>query len=109
MLVFGSLWRRRFISKFAVANPSTCVRDVSLDSQDDRTEQNYRDGERHGRSGPFDWHSDSKRTQGCEGVENPNEILSAVHVFVEPRSPGLVSHRQNTVVTLLAEFVNRPC
>src|SRR4029077_21127019 len=98
MLVFGSLRRRQFVSKFAMADSSTCVGDVSPASQGHRAEQDHRDGERHGRFGPFDWRSDSERGQSCESIENPDENLSAMHVFIKPGFSGLVSHRYNTVV-----------
>jgi len=93
MLVFGSFWRRRFVSKFAMTDSSTSVSDVSSASQGYRAEQNHRDSERHGRLGPFDWRSDSERAQSCERIENPDEILSAMHVFIKPGLSGLVSHR----------------
>src|SRR5216117_67550 len=102
MLVFGSLRRRRFVSKFAMADSSTSIGDVSPASQ------GHRAGERHGRFGPFDWRSDSERAHSCERIENPDEILSAIPVFIKPGFSRLISHRQNTVVTLLAEFVNGP-
>src|SRR5213080_4694561 len=97
MLVFGSFWRRRFVSKFAMTDPPTGVGNVSPASQGYRAEQNHRDSERHRRFGPFDWRGDSERAQSCERIENPDEILSAMQVFIKPGFSRLISHRQNTV------------
>src|SRR5204863_2530837 len=95
MLEFGSLRRRRFVSKFAMTDSSTRIGDVSPASQGHRAEQNDRDSERERRLGPFDWRSDSERAHSCERVENPDEILAALLVLIEPGSSRLVSHRQN--------------
>src|SRR5438046_10477835 len=84
MLVFGSLRRRRFVSKFAMADSSTSIGDVSPASQGHRAEQNHRDSERHGRFRPFDWRSDSERAHSSERIENPDEYPSAMHGFIKP-------------------------
>jgi hypothetical protein len=91
-----------------MTDPPTSVSDVSPASQCYHGQQNHRDSERRGRFWPFDWRSDSKRAQSCKNIENPDEILSAMLVFIKPGFSVFVSHRQNTIVTLLAKFINWP-
>src|SRR4030095_277060 len=93
MPVFGSFRRRRFGSKFAMAASPTSVGDVSPAPQGNRAEQNHRDSERRGRFWPFNWRSDSERAQSCEHIENPDEILAALFMLIEPGFSVLGSHR----------------
>src|SRR4030095_8987135 len=108
MLVFGSFRRRRFVSKFAMTDSSASVRDVSPASQGHGAEQNHRNSQRHGRSGPFDWRGDGNCAQSDKHIENPDEILAALLVLIEPGLSILVRHGEHAVVSFLSEFVNGP-
>src|SRR5213075_3037046 len=106
--VFGPFWRRWLISKFAVPNPAAGVGDVAAGSQSHSAEQNYRNDKWPGRFWPLYRGCDRNRTQNRERVENPDEILGAIPVLIEPGVPVIISHREDAVVSLLAKFVDRP-
>src|SRR6266700_77147 len=57
----GRFFWRRHIAKFAVANFSAGVGDVTADSQSHGTKQNYGDHKRHRKFGPFHRQADGDR------------------------------------------------
>src|SRR5437773_12274592 len=108
VFVLWSLGRHWFVAKSAVPNSAAGVRDVPTGSQRHTAKQNHRDYERQGRSWPFHWRRDCNRTQSCKGVENPDEILGAIPVLIEPGVSIFIRHRQDAIIRLLAKFIDRP-
>src|SRR5206468_12537877 len=92
VLLFRPLWRRRFVSKFAMTDSSAGIGDVNPASQGHGAEQDHRNSEWDGRLGPFDWRSDGNCAQSGQCIENPDEIFPALFVFIEPGLSILVRH-----------------
>src|SRR5438270_7475248 len=108
LLVVGSFWRRRFVTKFAVSNLATGVSNVATDSQSRCPEQDHRDYKWYGRFWPLHRHGNGSRAQNRERIENVDELLSAMHVLVEPGTTVFIGYGQNTVIRLFTEFEDRP-
>src|SRR4029450_5170384 len=108
VLVFGSFRPPRFVPKSAMTDSPASVSDVSPASQGHGAEQNHRNSQRRGRFWPFDWRGDGNCTQSDKHIENPDEILAAFFVLIEPGLSILVRHGEHAVVSLLSEFVNGP-
>ncbi len=81
-----------------MTNSSTSVADINPASQGDRAEQNHRHSEQQRGLGPFDWRGDGKCAQSDKHIENPDEILAALLVLIEPGLPILVAELMSTSV-----------
>src|SRR5207244_3065420 len=57
---------------------------------------------------PFAWRDQCNCAQHSQSVEKPDQIFSAVLMFIEPGLSRFVSHRKHAVVSLFAKFINRP-
>ena len=79
--------RWRYVAELAVTNPAAGVGDVSSGAQGYNAEQNHRDHQWPGGFRPFYRHRNGRGAQDCENVKQPNQILGAVFVFVEPGLP----------------------
>src|SRR5437016_10737 len=108
VLVFCPFRWWRLVAEFAVPDLAAGIGDVAASSQGHSAQQNRRDGERHRRFWPFHRRCDRNRAQGRERIENVDEVLGTILMLVEPGLPIGVGYRQNAVISLLAEFVNRP-
>src|SRR6266404_2883390 len=109
MFLVCLLRRRWFVAKFAVPNFTAGVGNVAAGSQGPHAEKNDRDDQCCRRFRPFYWHCDRDSTQDRERVKDPNEILRAISMFIEPAFSIFIRHRQDAIVSLLAKFINWPC
>src|ERR1043165_9309756 len=101
--------RRWFVAKFAVTDSAARVCDVAAGPKRDCSEQYDCDAERNGRSRPAQRNDDACSAKCGNGVEEINQLFSTLLVLVEPRMSIVVGHGQNTVVSLFAVFIDRPC
>src|SRR5216684_8889005 len=101
------LWRRPLVSKLTVPNLAAGVSDVTANSQSDSAKQNHGNEKRRGRFRPLHRRSNRRRAQESEAVEEIDEILGAISMFIEPSAAVVVCHRQDAIVTLFAELVDR--
>src|SRR5437773_9206166 len=108
MFLVGPLRRRWSVAKFAVANFAAGVSNVAAGSQGPHAEKNDRDDEWCRRLWPFYRCCDCDGTQSGKRIEDPDEILRAISMFIEPASSIFIGHRQNAIVSLLAEFIYWP-
>src|SRR5215469_7398326 len=109
MFLCRSLRWSGFVAKFAMPDFATGIRNVPAGSQRRCGEKDHGDDQRCGRPWPFYRRDDGDSSQGRERVKDPDEILRAVLMFIEPAFPIFISHRQNAIVSLLAKLINWPC
>src|SRR6059058_2930099 len=89
-LLFGLFRWRGLIAKFAMTNFAARLCNIRAHSDHDGT------------------YDDRRGAHESESVKKIDEVLGAILMLVEPGLPVSVGHRQNAIVGLLAEFVNRP-
>src|SRR5881275_804333 len=109
VLAFRSFGRRWFVAKFAVPGFAASISDVATSSQGYCSEKDDQDHKWCRRLWPFYRRSDCDRTQGRERVKDPDQILGAILMFIEPALSIFIGHRQHAIVCLLAEFIHWPC
>src|SRR5436305_1564247 len=109
MLLLRSLLRGWFVAELAMPNLAACVRDIRAASQHGGTEQNYCYDQRVRGPRPAHRYDNGSSAQHGERIKHVNQFLCASLMIIEPRLTIIIRHRQNTVVALFAEFVDRPC
>src|SRR6476660_1729381 len=110
MLVLVCLFRRRwFGTKFAVPDFAAGISDVATGPQGHCAGKDHQNHKWCRRLWPFYRRCDCDRAQDRQRVKDPDEILGAILMCIEPAFSIFISHRQNAIVCLLAKFINWPC